>query len=124
MAEREHPTVDGAAINPYDLPGEPRPAKDEPTPAPTADESAPVPGPGDPDTPLVEVGGEGVGALGLATGGASDPFAAVTAEQAASLRAAGFDTADKIRSAGDDELDAVDGIGPAAVAKLREATRA
>lgn len=117
MAEREYPMVDGAPLNPYDLPGEPRPAEDDPSPAPSAEESAPVPGPGDPETPLVEVGGAGIGSVG-----GSDPFAAVSEEQAESLKEAGFDTAEKIRAASDDELDSVDGIGPAAVAKLRDAT--
>lgn len=55
---RAYPMVDGAAINPYDLPGEPRPDDDPDkyTRPPTAEESAPVPGPGDPDVDLVEVG--------------------------------------------------------------------
>lgn len=67
------PAVDGAPINPYDMPGEPRPAFDPDkygkaskadrtppadSPPPTAEESAPVPGPGDPDVELVEVGSE------------------------------------------------------------------
>lgn len=119
MAENDaYPMVDGAPLNPYDLPGEPRPSKNvDETPAPTAEVSAPVPGPGDPDATFVEVGGGET-----SSAGAADPFSVVTEDQAAALKAAGFDTADKIRAASDDELQAVSGVGPAAVSKLREAT--
>lgn len=132
MAEREYPMVDGAPLNPYDLPGEPRPGDDPEKyeAAPTAEESAPVPGPGDPEsTTFVEIGDDGTGeALPpvdpiVERTMPGNPFMVVSDDQAAALRSAGFDSADKIRNASDDDLDAVEGIGPATVARLREATR-
>lgn len=47
----------------------------------------------------------------------------LTDEQRANLAMAGYRTADDVRAAPDDELLAVEGIGPAAVKRLREATR-
>lgn len=122
----EYPTVDGAPLNPYDLPGEPRPPKDEPTPAPTAEESAPVPGPGDPEhTTLVEIGGgEGSVLASPSEVTGTDPLAFLTADQRAALAAKGYGSPEAIRAASDEELDAVDGIGPATVTRLREATEA
>jgi predicted flap endonuclease-1-like 5' DNA nuclease len=46
------------------------------------------------------------------------------ADQQAAMRAAGLDTDDKIRAASDDDLKAVEGIGPATIRKLREAAGA
>lgn len=40
---------------------------------------------------------------------------------AEALADAGYDTPEAVRSASDEDLDAVDGVGPATVAKLREA---
>lgn len=45
-SEKTYPTVDGAPLNPYDLPGQPRKDDAAPDAGPTADESAAVPGPG------------------------------------------------------------------------------
>jgi DNA integrity scanning protein DisA with diadenylate cyclase activity len=47
----------------------------------------------------------------------------VTVAQRDALVAAGFVTAADIRAATDEQLDAVDGIGPETVKKLREATK-
>jgi hypothetical protein len=48
---------------------------------------------------------------------------AITDAQGKALAAAGFDTPEKIRAASDDDLLKVDGIGPAALVRLREATK-
>ena len=48
---------------------------------------------------------------------------AVTDQQRAALATAGFETAEQIRAATDEQLLDVDGIGPATVTRLREATR-
>jgi DNA uptake protein ComE-like DNA-binding protein len=37
------------------------------------------------------------------------------------LKAAGYDTAEKVSAASDDELRAIPGVGPASVAKIRAA---
>lgn len=51
------------------------------------------------------------------------PLDFLSAEQRAALTAAGYDTPEAIRAATDDQLDGVDGIGPATVARLREAVK-
>jgi hypothetical protein len=53
----------------------------------------------------------------------ADPLAFLTDEQRAALTAAGYGTPEAIRAANDEQLDAVPGIGEAAVQKLRDATK-
>jgi hypothetical protein len=53
----------------------------------------------------------------------ADPLGFLSAEQRAALASAGFDSPEAIRAATDEQLDAVDGIGEATVAKLREAVK-
>lgn len=53
-----------------------------------------------------------------ATGGLAD---LLEADLASTLEAAGYTTADQLRAATDEELDAVSGIGPKSVEKIRAA---
>jgi predicted flap endonuclease-1-like 5' DNA nuclease len=50
------------------------------------------------------------------------PLDVLDADQQAAMRAAGLDSAEMIRIASDDDLLKVEGIGPATLRKLREAT--
>jgi hypothetical protein len=79
-------------------------------------------GPGE----VVELREPATGTAGASTEPPAPPAAAgppVSEAQRAALAAAGFETGEQIRNATDDQLLAVDGIGPATVEKLREATR-
>jgi hypothetical protein len=72
---------------------------------------------------LVEVRGTAVPEPGEGdTGSETDEVwpDGVTDEQRAALAEAGYDTLEKVQAATDEELDAVAGIGPATVARLRE----
>jgi predicted flap endonuclease-1-like 5' DNA nuclease len=50
------------------------------------------------------------------------PLDVLDADQQAAMKAAGLDSAEMIRIASDDDLLKVEGIGPATLRKLREAT--
>jgi hypothetical protein len=100
---------DGTATTVASTPVEPAlvaPVAAMPTPPPaTVAEASPM---GEPST-----GTHAVGALDV-----------LDADQQAALSAAGFGSADAIRAASDEDLLKVEGIGPATLRKLREATQA
>lgn len=71
---------------------------------------------------LVNANGEPINESAAGAGAeSSDPLAFLSADQRASLAAAGFPDADAMRRASDEQLDAVDGIGPATVERIRAA---
>lgn len=90
---------------------------------PTAErELLPVPG-GEPVEGAAEVVSDEQGEPLLSPGVTANDLN-LTAEQWLALQAAGYDTPDKLRGATDEELDAIEGIGPASVRNLRKALTA